>query len=74
MILRHDGAPRGLRLAPPPAPTVGGVTVRVRLVADGLDVRRVFVGLARTISRWLPALMARDGFTTIAEAIGSEAR
>ncbi|MFO0931846.1 MAG: hypothetical protein U1E39_03955 [Planctomycetota bacterium] len=46
MILRHDGAPRGLRLAPPPAPTVGGVTVRVRLVADGLDVRRGFVGLA----------------------------
>ncbi|MBL9089152.1 MAG: hypothetical protein JNM10_18580 [Planctomycetia bacterium] len=46
MILRHDGAPRGLRLAPPPAPTVGGVTVRVRVVADGLDVRRVFVGLA----------------------------
>jgi dihydroorotate dehydrogenase len=31
-------------------------------------------GLARTISRGLPALMARDGFTTIAEAIGSEAR
>ncbi len=31
-------------------------------------------GLARTITRGLPALMARDGFTTIAEAIGSEAR
>lgn len=46
MILRHDGAPRARRLAPPPTPTVGGVTVRVRLVADGLDVRRVFVGLA----------------------------
>ena len=31
-------------------------------------------GLARTITRALPALMSRDGFSTIAEAIGSEAR
>lgn len=31
-------------------------------------------GLARTIARALPALMARDGFTTIADAIGAEAR
>lgn len=31
-------------------------------------------GLARTITRALPALMARDGFSTIADAIGAEAR
>jgi dihydroorotate dehydrogenase len=31
-------------------------------------------GLARTIARTLPALMARDGFATIADAIGAEAR
>lgn len=31
-------------------------------------------GLARTIARALPALMARDGFATIADAIGAEAR
>ena len=30
-------------------------------------------GLARTITRALPALMARDGFSTIADAIGVEA-
>lgn len=31
-------------------------------------------GLARTIAKGLPALMARDGFATIADAIGAEAR
>ena len=31
-------------------------------------------GLARTITRALPALMARDGISTIADAIGCEAR
>jgi dihydroorotate dehydrogenase len=31
-------------------------------------------GLARTITRALPGLMARDGFSTIADAIGCEAR
>lgn len=31
-------------------------------------------GLARTIARALPALMARDGFSSIADAIGAEAR
>lgn len=31
-------------------------------------------GLARTIAKGLPALMARDGFATIADAIGADAR
>ena len=31
-------------------------------------------GLARTITHALPALMARDGFASIAEAIGTDAR
>lgn len=31
-------------------------------------------GLARTIAKGLPALMARDGFATITDAIGAEAR
>lgn len=51
---------------------------RIRAGASLVQIYSALVyhgpGLARTITRALPGLMARDGFSTIADAVGSEAR
>lgn len=54
------------------------VWVRIKAGASLVQLYSALVyhgpGLARTISRALPTLMARDGFTSITDAIGADAR
>lgn len=58
--------------------TAGQAWERIKAGASMVQIYSALVyhgpGLARTITRALPGLMARDGFSTIADAIGCEAR